>query len=226
MEKTSYVYIDIKPDGEVFYVGKGNARRVKQERRNRHHTFIVNKYKDWKREIVFTGTEEDCLLEETRLIKNYGRIDIGTGTLVNLCDGGKGNANFVRSENELKRLSDRWKSECNPLFNNTIYNWINVDNQEKRSSTIFDMHQKFGGCRAHWTSVVNRDRKTHKGWTLEGVTINVRSSKGKSYEFINESGEVFAGTQGDLASKTGMSVASASRIVHKNYKTLGWYVKN
>lgn len=226
MEKTFYVYIDTKPNGEVFYVGKGNARRVKQERRNRHHTFIVNKYKDWKREIVFTGTEEDCLLEETRLIKKYGRIDIGTGTLVNLCDGGKGNANFVRSESEVKRLSDRWKAEANPLFNNTVYNWINVDTQEKAASTIFNMHKQFGGCRAHWTSVVNGDRKTHKGWTLKGTIINVRSSKGKKFTFYNIDGTKFVGTQDDLTKIAKISCASASRIVNQDKITKGWYVKN
>ena len=226
MEKTFYVYIDSKPDGEVFYVGMGSARRVRQQKRNRYHQFVINKYPDWKRDIVFSGTEEECLKEEMRLVAFYGRKDLKTGTLVNLCDGGKGIVKYIRSDEEVERLSKRWSGKNNPLFNSEIYKWLNLDTGEKIESTIFDMHKKYGGSRPHWTSVISGDRKSHVGWTLQTTIINVRSSKGKSYTFKNESGEIFVGTQGELVAKTGMSVASASRIVHKNYKTQGWNLEN
>lgn len=226
MEKTFYVYIDTKPDGEVFYVGMGSARRVRQKKRNRQHQFVINKYPDWKRDIVFSGTEEDCLKEEMRLVNFYGRKDLKTGTLVNLCDGGKGVAKYIRTDEEIERLSKRWAGKNNPLFNSKVYKWVNLDTGNVDELTVFEMHKKYGGCRPHWTSVINNDRKSHVGWSLQSTKINVRSSKGKIYTFANDFGETFFGTQGDIVKKTGMSVASASRIVHKNYKTLGWYVKN
>ena len=226
MEKTYYVYIDKKPCGEVFYVGKGNARRVKQEKRNRHHSFVAKKYPDWIREIVFTGTEHDCLKKETELVSFYGRKDLGNGTLVNLCDGGKGAFKYIRTKQEIERLSKRWVGNKNPLFNKNIYLWINLDTGQKEENTIFEMYIKYGGSRPHWTSIVNGDRKSHVGWALQKTKINVRSTKGKVFNFQNESGDFFVGTQNDLVNKTGMSCASASRIVHKNYKTLGWYVKS
>lgn len=226
MEKDYYVYIDKKPCGEVFYVGKGNARRIKQEKRNRHHSFVIKKYSDWTREIVFVGSENDCLQKEIELVNLYGRKDLGLGTLVNLCDGGQGALKYIRTEKEINRLSKRWTGNKNPLFNKNLYLWVNLDTGQKEESTIFDMYTKHGGSRPHWTSVVNGDRKSHIGWSLQTTKINVRSSKGKIYNFEHESGELFSGTQNDLIKKTGMSCASASRIVHKNYKTLGWYVKN
>lgn len=225
MEKSYYVYVDKKPCGEVFYVGKGNVRRIKQEKRNRHHSFIIKKYPDWKREIVFSGSEVDCLNEEKKLILFYGRKDLGKGTLVNLCDGGVGAANYSMSEKEKKRLSENWKAEKNPLFNKKIYEWVNLDTFDKESKTIYEMFRLYGGSRSHWTNVAKGERKSHKGWSLVSTQINVRSAKGKKFKFVNIDGTVFVGTQNDLAKLTGMSCASASRIVNKDKKTGGWYVE-
>lgn len=224
MEKEYYVYIDKKPCGEVFYVGKGNARRVKQEKRNRRHSFIIKKYLDWKREIVFSGSEQDCLNKEKELIIFYGRQDIKTGTLVNLCDGGVGAANYVMTKKEKEKLSKKWVGEKNPLFNKKKYEWVNVDTNAKEFKTIYEMFKKYNGSRPHWTSVVNGERKTHVGWTLTTTKINVRSSKGKKFNFLNVDGRTFVGTQSELVELTKMSCASASRIVNSKQKTGGWYV--
>jgi hypothetical protein len=225
MEKSYYVYVDKKPCGEVFYVGKGNARRIKQEKRNRHHSFILKKYPEWSREIVFSGSEEDCLKKEKELISFYGRKNIKQGTLVNLCDGGLGAANYVMPQKEKERLSKNWRGEKNPLFNKKKYEWLNLDNGNKDEKTIYDMAKTYGGSRPHWTSVVNGDRKSHMGWALTTTKINIRSSKGKIFKFINIDGNVFFGTQSDLVKLTGISCASASRIVKCGKKTGGWYVE-
>jgi len=93
MSAMFYVYIDMKPDGEPFYVGKGNAKRVGERERNRWHAAICNKHPDWSRDRVFEGTEAECFAEEKRLIALYGRRDLGLGTLVNMTDGGEGLSN-------------------------------------------------------------------------------------------------------------------------------------
>jgi hypothetical protein len=225
MEKKWYVYVDQKPCGEVFYIGKGNARRVKHERRNRFHTFVTIKHPEWKRDIVFTGTEEDCLKTEESLILKYGRRDLGTGTLVNLTAGGEGTVDRVVYQEERDRLSKSWSGDKNPLFNFIEFEWVNLDTGVTEKSTIFEMHKKYGGSRAHWTTVTNGSRKSHYGWALVGTKINVRSSKGKVFTFKNDKLDSFTGTQSDFCKKTGISVASASRIVTGKAKNKeGWYV--
>jgi len=225
MEKKWYVYIDRKPCGEPFYVGKGNARRIKQERRNRFHVFIASKYPGWTRDIEFIGNEVDCLAEEVRLISLHGRRDLGTGTLVNLTAGGEGVVDRVVYQEEIDRLSSSWTGDKNPLFNFKEYEWVNLDTGVKIKSTIYEMHKIYSGCRAHWTSVVNGSRKSHGGWTLSTTKINVRSSKGKLFAFKNENKKQIFGTQSDFCKATGLSIAAASRIVSGKAKNKeGWYV--
>jgi len=226
MEKSYYVYLDKKPCGQVFYVGKGNIRRVKQKQRNRFHTFVVNKYPNWTREIVFVGNEQECLDYEELLINLHGRKNLGEGTLVNLCDGGLGAKNY-KMTNELKnKLSDSWAGQKNPLYNKVKYNWLNLDTGAKELKTMYEMHKQYGGSRPHWTSITNGERKSHKGWTLIGTDINFRSSKGKIFKFENQNGSVFEGTQSEFAQFVKISFASACRITKKQANTGGWYVKS
>jgi len=104
-----YVYVDRKPpsdecpDGEPFYVGKGNESRVTKKKRNKWHAAICAKHPDWFRERVLEGTEAECFAEERRLIALYGRRDLGLGSLVNLTDGGEGPAGLIHSEESRRK---------------------------------------------------------------------------------------------------------------------------
>lgn len=89
----SLVYVDSKPDGTPFYVGKGNMARIKNLKRNNHHQRICEKYTEWTRGIAFAGSETECNLKEIELISKFGRNDLGQGTLVNYTDGGEGMSN-------------------------------------------------------------------------------------------------------------------------------------
>lgn len=87
------VYTHIRKDSkEIFYVGigKNKERAYSQAGRNKHWKRIVTKvgYEViiFKEDITW---EEACTLEKN-LIKEYGRRDLMTGTLVNMTDGGEG----------------------------------------------------------------------------------------------------------------------------------------
>jgi hypothetical protein len=113
MEVTNdfYVYMYCKPDGIPFYVGKGKEDRwehhVKQAKKQR--TTDSNKLKiNTIRKILKQGQEplikfidinlsEDQAFElEEFMIGWIGRLDLGTGTLTNMTNGGEGLSGLVR----------------------------------------------------------------------------------------------------------------------------------
>ena len=101
------VYRHIKPCGEVFYVGIGTPKRPYNRRpRNQFWANVVKKYPDYKVDVVAAGLswEMACELEELMILE-YGRRDLGTGTLVNMTAGGEGTKGFVHSEETRRKIS-------------------------------------------------------------------------------------------------------------------------
>lgn len=87
-----YVYTHARPDGSVFYVGKGRGRRAwdfSPTRRTAHHRNIVEKYGllAIRVEVYPAASEDDAFAEERRLIAELKASGIA---LINLTDGGEG----------------------------------------------------------------------------------------------------------------------------------------
>lgn len=116
------VYLHKYPDSGIpYYVGIGNPTRPYEfKRRSKFWTRTYDKY-GVDIEIIQEGLtwEQACIVEQT-LIKLYGRRDLGTGSLVNLTDGGDGSAgpisdlrreNISKSKIGVKRaeFSEEWK---------------------------------------------------------------------------------------------------------------------
>ena len=80
-----YTYLWLREDGTPYYVGKGSGYRAYNPAGHR-----VRKPSEEERIVTQNHTsEEDALFAEVFLIGMYGRIDIGTGCLANLTDGGE-----------------------------------------------------------------------------------------------------------------------------------------
>ncbi len=124
-----YVYTHTRLDkNEVFYVGIGLNHNTHQRAYRKEGTSywkkIVNKT-EYRVEIVYdkVSWEEACELERD-LILRYGRRDLGTGTLVNMTDGGEGSPGRIKSEEELEKI----RGERNGSFGKC---WIMNSNEEK-----------------------------------------------------------------------------------------------
>jgi hypothetical protein len=91
----AYLYRHIRLDkNEPFYIGVGSSanyfRAFRKTNRNNHWNNVVN-ITNYEVEILFDDlSDEQARLKEIEFIKLYGRVDLGTGSLVNLTDGGDG----------------------------------------------------------------------------------------------------------------------------------------
>jgi hypothetical protein len=106
----AYVYTHTRLDtNEVFYVGISTQKNFKRayhlhERSNYWHN--IAKKCGLKVSIIFDDlTWEEACIKEKELILKYGRIDLGTGTLVNLTNGGDGNIGGKASEETKVKMS-------------------------------------------------------------------------------------------------------------------------
>ena len=138
-----YVYLDPRKKGlftygkydfkfEPFYVGKGKDLRLydhlKESNRNLEvgNKLKINKIIKIKRElnkepIIIKSfeflTNEEAIFYEICMIKEIGRINLKTGPLTNLTDGGDGTYGYIPSqkakENWLKSIHKYYSDETN-----------------------------------------------------------------------------------------------------------------
>ena len=95
-----YTYAYLREDKTPYYIGKGQRNRIYSKSR------IVHPPKD-KSRIIFLKqnlTEEEAFKHEIYMIDVFGRIDLGTGILHNLTDGGEGHSGYKKSEEEKENL--------------------------------------------------------------------------------------------------------------------------
>lgn len=89
------VYTHARPDGTIFYVGKGNKERayyLGRHNRSKWHHSIVCKYGAENIRVIFIlcSSEEEAFAKERELIKFYRSIGV---KLINMTDGGEGMSN-------------------------------------------------------------------------------------------------------------------------------------
>jgi hypothetical protein len=174
-----YVYYLRRPDKtdpfnpelwQPFYVGRGNGGRYKKHRREARGLLKENlKYVNlntikngiihrlWKKELDFSEevlvanlTNEEANEIEMLAITTYGRIDLGTGCLSNLTNGGDGFVGYEMTDEHRRSISENhWDSsgENNPNWNNRWSEEILDKMRGPRPSVIGDKNHRYG---KHW----------------------------------------------------------------------------
>ena len=96
----AYVYLHTKPNGEIFYVGKGNGYRAyDKNHRSQYWKRFVNKYGYNVSIFLDNISDEKALSVEKDLIEA-----IGLDNLVNFTEGGEGTLGYNHSEETKKKI--------------------------------------------------------------------------------------------------------------------------
>jgi hypothetical protein len=110
----AYVYRHIRLDkNEPFYIGIGSDDSYKRAHKTRNRSF---RWKDiaykipYRVDIILDDlTWVEANNKEIELISLYGRIDLGTGILTNMTDGGGGTLGYKHSTIEIEKRKKRFK---------------------------------------------------------------------------------------------------------------------
>jgi len=192
-------------------------------------------------EIVAQGlsTYETKLLE-MKLIKFYGRRNLGEGTLVNLTDGGDGGLGVIVSKETRAKLSAANTGLKNGNADLTVYHFKNYQDDREEFSTKFNFEDKY---RINSAALFSKDRiNTLHGWYVDHLMPekhlaallnnfegehNANSDRG-IYTFIHvDSKEEFRGTRWEFVEKYSIQIGHLFRKPSKftNKTSHGWTVR-
>ena len=114
MTKIFGVYTHARPNGIVFYVGKGTRDRSSPKgRRTAWHKHVVDKYGHENIKVRFyaCSSEVNAFKRERKMIKNYRNNGI---VLVNITDGGEGAAGRILTKGQRDQIRDKLKGRSRP----------------------------------------------------------------------------------------------------------------
>ena len=170
-----YAYIWLRQDGTPYYVGKGKGDRAFEQTGHRvrrpqdSDSIIVQEYE----------TEDDAFEAERFFIAYFGRLDLGTGVLTNLTDGGEGPAGFVPS-NDLRRL---WSEQRQANPSRGFQGHRHSEQAKARIARHGEQNPFFGKSQSEKMRKSVTESNRRRVWTPESLT---KMANGVSESFTPE----------------------------------------
>jgi len=141
--KTHYTYAHAKPDGTIFYIGKGIGRRAYSKNRNDYWKNIVAKYGYEVQILAHWDTEVEALDHEVLLIACMKDMGI---ELCNLTDGGEGATGYKHKEEHKAKLkgntygASTWgmtfKGKKHSAESRAKMSYVRIGNKNKAGTTL------------------------------------------------------------------------------------------
>jgi hypothetical protein len=108
-----YVYSYLREDLSPYYIGKGTRSRAYA---SANHRIKAPKEKERIHILKDNLTEEEAYDLEKLYIKMFGRVDLGTGILRNLSDGGEGPTGYKTTPEQRRKIALSRMGEKHPLY--------------------------------------------------------------------------------------------------------------
>jgi hypothetical protein len=126
-----YVYAYLRKDGTPYYIGKGKTDRAFQD--HKYH-----KPPNDKSRILFLETNLSnvgALAIERRMIRWYGRKDLGTGILINKTDGGEGASGYNPPPHVRQKYSERSAGMRNGMYGKKHSESVRIASSIRKAET-------------------------------------------------------------------------------------------
>ncbi len=193
MALVDYTYVHARPDGSIFYVGKGRGDRYKPyKQRNVHHRNIVNKYGSAS---ILVGKIEcsshDIALElEIGIIKCLQRMGV---KLTNQTLGGEGALGRIMLDSTREKRRELALGVPRPEHSKTMKA---IGHWAKEKNPWFGTGDRQVGSKNHMARAVygvHKDGRIQQWETLQAVADNI-----------------------------GVSIQAVCQAIKKNFRSKGW----
>lgn len=222
-----YVYLHKKPNGEVFYVGKGKGSRANSiHSRNPYWKATVKKY-GFIVEIIETGLQEWYAYELEEQLTYYYGLKRDGGTLVNLCYGGGGNNGYIFTEDVKATISSKNSGLGNGRSDKNIYTFIRVNDGLEFIGTRLDFTRNYN-ISVH-DLFTNAGILSSMGWCLKENIHKITKTKFDPvvYNFVNTNGQVISANRREFKILTGIDPRGLFRNPkYRNKSVKGWSLQD
>ena len=153
-------------------------------------------------------TKEEAILKEKEFIKIYGRVDLKTGSLCNLTDGGEGIMGV--SLESRKKISESRLGVKNPMYGKKQ----SSEHVAKRISCMKgENNPNYGKALPQWQKDINRIAQL--GRKQSEYTVELRCSKLRRKVINTKTGHIYSSIK-DVAFDFNKSACQISRDISKN----------
>lgn len=205
-----YVYAYLREDGTPYYIGKGSGKRAWTKRK----TERTNLPRNLKRVIIMESnlTEIGSLALERFYIRWYGRKDKGTGTLINLTDGGEGTCGYKgnkwSNERKLKQSGKNhvYYGKKRPEHSEAMKNQIISDEtKEKLSKSLTGCNNGMYGKHLPQERI-DKMSKTYLVTNPDGVSFYIKNLRAFCKEHNLDRANLYSVMKGKVHSHKGWKI--------------------